>query len=258
LSQVSRSPRLRKRFPVEFSAEGTLHHEGLTLNLSPTGVALRGNAVFAPGTALLLVVSPRDERPYRLEATVVWSRESTGEMGTKLIDPHERYLSFLTRATTESGRPMPAEGPLAPDARDRTWVPMPFHLASETLEHPSSPPTSSGAAQLPAGPEQLRSVRFEDQLPARISGGIHTDRRAFTQNVSRTGLYLTCESNFAAGTRVKVNVTLPDETVAHVSGVVAWSRTIAGEAALCHVGVRIRHPDELYLRLVDERASRSP
>ncbi len=61
------------------------------------------------------------------------------------------------------------------------------------------------------------SVRFGVQKP---------DHTAFTHDLSSSGFFLKTTTVFAPNTRLQIELTLPDEKVIHVRGIVMWAKRI--------------------------------
>ncbi|MCG3116746.1 MAG: PilZ domain-containing protein [Candidatus Manganitrophus sp. SA1] len=61
------------------------------------------------------------------------------------------------------------------------------------------------------------SVRFGTQKP---------DHIAFTHDLSSTGIFLKTTTVFPPNTRLQIELTLPDNKVIHVRGIVMWAKRI--------------------------------
>ncbi|NKE70438.1 PilZ domain-containing protein [Candidatus Manganitrophus noduliformans] len=61
------------------------------------------------------------------------------------------------------------------------------------------------------------SVRFGTQKP---------DHTAFTHDLSSTGIFLKTTTVFSPNTRLQIELTLPDDKVIHVRGIVMWAKRI--------------------------------
>lgn len=60
-------------------------------------------------------------------------------------------------------------------------------------------------------------VRFGTEKP---------DRIGFTHDISPTGIFIKSNFSFLPQTKLKIELTLPDEKICHCSGVVVWAKRV--------------------------------
>ena len=178
-----RSIRVPKRFAAHYGSAKKLERLGFVLNLSETGVALKGTT-YAVGTILRVVLRPADARAFELQGKVVWSSEADGSMGVRLTSLNEQYRSFVTRATTGSDiaavRGMPIPG--VDDGGSPSSIPPGFR--SYGASPFSTPPGSRGHGVSPASISPgVRAVPAPPSPPAR---GVST--AASIRGVPMTGM----------------------------------------------------------------------
>ncbi|MBI5043528.1 MAG: PilZ domain-containing protein [Nitrospirae bacterium] len=95
--------RVTKRLSVRFGAS-ELNNNGITSNLSPTGIFIRTNSGLAPGTFVNIELTLPGDRILKLKGTVMWTKRvhpklaelSKNGMGIMLADIPEEYAKFVT------------------------------------------------------------------------------------------------------------------------------------------------------------------
>lgn len=95
--------RVTKRLSVKFGAS-ELNNNGLTSNLSLTGIFIRTNSGLAPGTPVNVELTLPDNRILNMKGTVMWTKRvhpklaefSRNGMGIMLKDNPEEYIKFVT------------------------------------------------------------------------------------------------------------------------------------------------------------------
>jgi len=112
----------------------------------------------------------------------------------------------------------------------------------------------------------MDNVRDTKRLRKRLTlkFGIDTASRvAFTDDISRQGLCIRTALVSPPGSRLKIELTLPDGTISHLAGMVMWAKKVPGNMVhlvkKCGMGVRITGMGaggEEYLRLCDELRER--
>jgi hypothetical protein len=210
--------------------------------------------------------------------------EDTGE----LTPPPERHEGLMADPTApidkpEEGEP-PADEPAGPATLMFTQskiVPTPLPEPAPPSEAPpvieddlptpdSIPPDfptihapmngtlATETVMSPVGdwPPGLRMARFDDPLPLRLGVGAFLETRGFLDNLSRSGLRLTCRESYPPGTLLRIAVTLPEGELARVEGFVVWARA-AEKSSDADLGIRIVRADEVFTRLIDETEARS-
>ncbi|MBI3621207.1 MAG: PilZ domain-containing protein [Nitrospirae bacterium] len=87
-------------------------------------------------------------------------------------------------------------------------------------------------------------VRFGMELPTYVG---------YTTDISATGLFIKSSTIFPPQTVLKIALTLPDERVVFLSGVVMWSKRVPPQLARLvrknGMGVRLQQPAQNYLEL---------
>ena len=88
-------------------------------------------------------------------------------------------------------------------------------------------------------------VRFGKEKP---------DKVGFTEDVSETGLFIKTNTVFNPGTHLKLELTLPDEKVIQVAGLVMWAKQVPQNllrfTKKCGMGVRLTQNSEHFTRFV--------
>ncbi|MDH3627455.1 MAG: PilZ domain-containing protein [Acidobacteriota bacterium] len=101
LGEKRDTDRARKRVRVRYGVDA-LNRTGFTRNVSPTGLYIGTNSVFAPGTTLQVELKI-DEQTFTMWARVVWAKKVPPQlahvldcgMGVCFIDPDPDWLSFF-------------------------------------------------------------------------------------------------------------------------------------------------------------------
>jgi hypothetical protein len=102
-------PRARRRLMVRYGISGP-EKTGFTANLSESGVFVRTNAVFPPGTTVRLDIA-FPSRTVSLWGTVVWARKVPPAlahvldcgMGLQFLDPPADWLPFFEEWKANAG-----------------------------------------------------------------------------------------------------------------------------------------------------------
>ena len=103
------APRSRRRLMVRYGVNGP-EKTGFTGNVSETGLYLRTNAVFAPGSMLQVEIA-FPERNWVLWGRVVWAKKVPPQlahvldcgMGVCFVDPPEDWHDFYVAWKSKSG-----------------------------------------------------------------------------------------------------------------------------------------------------------
>ncbi len=342
MSEQPRAARSEKRYAVQCVPSRSPvreEHEGVTLNVSPRGVGIRGDTTFPVGTLLNLLVHPIGEEPMALTGAVMWCDPASGRMGVRLQNQDERYLGFVNRVAAanrarelaeameledttpstalppisfaptlrfeKSAGPPPEAPPPAPPSvppnispgdtlrglpnsalADDDWAPLdpadsrpPAVAPLWESVLPAEPPAPEAVAALempaksatewpgitretvsgPMGdwPEGLRMSRFDEPLPLRVGVGAYLETKGFLDNISRSGLRLTCAESYPPGTLLRVAVTLPEGEIARVEAYVVWSRVATEGRDGADLGLRIHRTDDVFERLLTETEQRA-
>jgi len=101
LASRRRAPRKRMRRPVRYGVH-ELDHRGYTMDLSSSGIAIKTNLVFPPGTEVLLRVD-MDGEIFTARGRVRWARQvppslvahTRCEMGIEFTALSVRFHKFL-------------------------------------------------------------------------------------------------------------------------------------------------------------------
>ena len=91
--------------------------------------------------------------------------------------------------------------------------------------------------------EQRRLPRFKRRLNIRFQSAQGRERSAFTADVSRDGLYVSCAQPEQPGRLLELDVDLPGVGMVQVSGMVTWARRVPRELQAVRrggFGVQIR------------------
>lgn len=87
-------------------------------------------------------------------------------------------------------------------------------------------------------------VRFGKELPTHVG---------YTTDISATGLFIKSSTIFPPQTVLRIALTLPDDRVVLLSGVVMWAKRVPPQLARLvrknGMGVRLQQPDQIYLGL---------
>ncbi len=178
----ARATRVPKRFTVQYGPAKKLERQGTVLNVSESGVAVKGET-YAVGTDLRLVIRPADSRAFELEGKVVWCNQSQASMGVRLTMRDEPFRNFVARATTGSSfeRVQPAVTAPSATVSVRTTspatspVPAPDQAPTPVRGTPSAasirgvPMTGTGPISrppAPTGPPSMPPARKPVSLPS--------------------------------------------------------------------------------------------
>jgi len=89
-------------------------------------------------------------------------------------------------------------------------------------------------------------VRFGKELPTNVG---------YTTDISATGLFIKSSTIFPPQTVLRIALTLPDDRVVLLSGVVMWAKRVPPQLARLvrknGMGVHLQQPDQVYLGLFD-------
>ncbi len=106
-------------------------------------------------------------------------------------------------------------------------------------------------------PRVPRVPRFFEQIPIRFGVTSHLDLRGFTENISRTGMAITCPYPLTPGDTVLFALTMPDESKCHGTASVMWTRLGRSESRDQPVmGIRIKRVEKTFRDLLDALARR--
>ena len=96
--------RIARRLFIRFGLDDVLNI-GFTGDLSITGIFIKTNTIFAPGSILTLEMELPDSKIVHLKGTVMWARRvppslvrhiKKGGMGVRVLQPSEEYLKFVS------------------------------------------------------------------------------------------------------------------------------------------------------------------
>ena len=73
--------------------------------------------------------------------------------------------------------------------------------------------------------EKRDKKRFLKRLQVRF-GREKPERIGFTHDISSTGIFIKSNFAFTPGVEIQIELTLPDETIAHCCGVVVWAKQV--------------------------------
>lgn len=73
--------------------------------------------------------------------------------------------------------------------------------------------------------EKRTKKRYPKRLFVRF-GKEKPDHIGFTQDISAAGIFVKSNFSFPPSTRLKVELTLPDETIIECSGIVQWAKKV--------------------------------
>lgn len=73
--------------------------------------------------------------------------------------------------------------------------------------------------------EKRTKKRYPKRLYVRF-GKEKPDHIGFTQDISATGVFVKSNFSFPPSTRLKVELTLPDETIIECNGIVQWAKKV--------------------------------
>lgn len=81
------------------------------------------------------------------------------------------------------------------------------------------------------------------------------DHVGFTVDVTSLGIFIKSSFVFTPGSRLKIELTLPDETVIQCSGVVVWAKRVPpalGRLVKHGMGIHLLQATEKYVAFVDK------
>jgi hypothetical protein len=106
--RVQRHPRFTKRLEVKFSTGGDTY-KGRLSNLSLSGLFIRTNRVFAPGTTIDIELVMPDGVISMLKGIVRWSAKThlaiKNGMGIELLEKDTAFLNFVKSFHEKTGKP---------------------------------------------------------------------------------------------------------------------------------------------------------
>ena len=117
-----RTPRFTKRLEVAFSSGG-LSFRGILSNISISGIFIRTNKGFAPGTTVDMELMLPDNTVSSLRGivrrTIKTSLKTTGNgMGVELTRKDDRYENFIRGFLEEADRDAAQEAEMGPSERE--------------------------------------------------------------------------------------------------------------------------------------------
>lgn len=159
--------------------------------------------------AQVVRLKPRGDSTPIIGAREGGDSDASTEKIEKMWEPPEEDvpLSGLSMIETAPGPEEDADRPHA--GRPGDW----WH-------HPD---TKTALKEVPRGTRIERSPRFFEQMPIRFGATPQLERRGFTENMSRTGLGISCDAPLAPGEVVLFSLALPDDRRCHGVGRVVWS-----------------------------------
>jgi len=95
--------RVDRRLFVRFGLDQALNL-GFTGDVSVTGIFIRTNTVFSPGSVLKIEIELPDSKIIHLQGTVMWAKRvpstlvrhiKKSGMGVRIVQPPEEYLQFV-------------------------------------------------------------------------------------------------------------------------------------------------------------------
>lgn len=106
-SEKREGDRAKKRFKVRYGVDGP-ERTGFTRNVSPTGLYIGTNNVFAPGTTLLVEVT-LEKQSFTMWARVIWAKKVPAQlahvldcgMGVCFIDPDPEWIKMVSPPATD-------------------------------------------------------------------------------------------------------------------------------------------------------------
>jgi hypothetical protein len=96
--------RVARRLFIRFGPEQAVNI-GFTGDISLTGVFIKTNTMFAPGSILKLEIELPDSKILHLKGTVMWAKRvpatlvrhiKKSGMGVKIVQPPEDYINFVS------------------------------------------------------------------------------------------------------------------------------------------------------------------
>ncbi len=112
--KLQRHPRFTKRLEVKFSS-GKDTYKGILSNLSQSGLFIRTNRGFAPGTIIAIELIMPDGTISVLKGivrrTVKTSLAIKNGMGIELIEQDSTYMNFINSFHEKTGTPLEKKAP---------------------------------------------------------------------------------------------------------------------------------------------------
>jgi Tfp pilus assembly protein PilZ len=96
--------RIAKRLFIRFGPEQAVNI-GFTGDISLTGIFIKTNTMFAPGSILKMEVELPDSKILHLKGTVMWAKRvpatlvrhiKKSGMGVKIVQPPAEYIEFVS------------------------------------------------------------------------------------------------------------------------------------------------------------------
>jgi len=114
--KVQRHPRFRKRLEVKFSSGGDIY-KGRMSNFSLSGLFIRTNRVFAPGTTINIELVLPDGTITFLKGIVRWAERThlaiRNGMGIELLERDTAFMDFVKSFHEKTGKPFEKSDPKA-------------------------------------------------------------------------------------------------------------------------------------------------
>lgn len=258
-----RLPRTRRRIAVRFGTQGELSHHGLSVNLSSRGIGVASNTILPIGTTVRMELSLATGQLSHLSGVVVWAMRGAlalnlpGSMGIRIDASDEAFLGLLARMTADTHDTDPELAPVAmrDTAPELAPVATPKHPTVDWWQDPDTEASTPGRGSRPVDAVS-RVPRFFEQVPLRFGLNAALNLRGFTDNISRTGMAVSCPAALAPSETMLFALTLPDDRLCHGTGLVMWSR-LGREASAPHsMGVRITRVEKNFKELLEVLARR--
>lgn len=102
---------------------------------------------------------------------------------------------------------------------------------------------------------QRRTPRFKRRLNVRFRSESGRERSAFTGDVSRDGLFVTCTQPEAPGRLIEMDIEVPGMGEVRVMGVVAWVKRVPAQLQSVRrggFGVQIRFSPEEWCSFLEQ------
>lgn len=96
--------RIARRLFIRFGPDNTLNI-GFTGDISLTGIFIKTNTIFAPGSILKMEIELPDSKIVHLKGTVMWAKRvpptlvrhiKKSGMGVRILQPPEEYIKFVS------------------------------------------------------------------------------------------------------------------------------------------------------------------
>ncbi len=219
-SRVARTQRIKKRIAVRYGPAYPLLGTGFTTNVSPRGLAMSASSVFKPGTTLVLELRLPGEDLIRVGGVVAWALRGAPAMGlpstlgVEITGADESFFRFLGKLPGFDG--------------DRA--------AASASPGGSAAGSSRGV--------RTRADRYASELPFRFGTTSALFLTGRLLNVSASGLSFRATGRIPVGTPLHFAADWPGGSL-QGTGVVLWTRTLAGEQV--H-GMRLTQATETWFR----------